>query len=412
MSKITREVKVGIVAISALFILIWGVNFLKGRDIFLPGYKLYGVYSRIDGLTEGGPIYYKGFKIGTVRSIDFENSGLEKIIVVMSIDEEVEFPVNTVAQIYSLDLMGTKAIRFLYGDSQKMLVSNDTIQTSLMGGLADQVSQEVLPLKDKAENLVVKLDSVLTNLNKVFDKKSKGNIASGVENFAGMMKNLNELSSALNKNLQPEGAVGSMLTNLDSFAIALNKNTGSISSMLSNLDTLSSNLAQTQVDSLVLEMNSVMSSFNGVLTAINEGEGSLGMLLKNEELYNNVNEAAVSLDRLLTDVRHQPNRYVSFSAFSFGGGSKKTNDEDKEDVVFKVLLDKTKSPLDIRGKELVKGEYVYEDRDGKYFVYTIGEEKDYEEILVLKNSIIELFPDAQILALKNGLPVKLNKVLN
>ena len=110
MAKIAREVKVGIIAISALFISIWGVSFLKGRDIFLPGYKLYGVYSRIDGLTEGGPIYYKGFKIGTVRTIDFEDAGLDKIIVVMSVDEDVKFPDNTVAQIYSLDLMGTKAI--------------------------------------------------------------------------------------------------------------------------------------------------------------------------------------------------------------------------------------------------------------------------------------------------------------
>ncbi len=411
MVKIAKEVKVGIVAIAALFILIWGVNFLKGRDIFLPGYKVYGVYSRIDGLTEGGPIYFKGFKIGTVRSIEFEDSRLDKVIVIMSIDEEVEFPVNTVAQIYSLDLMGSKGIRFLYGDSQELLMPNDTMQTSLMGGLADQVSQEVLPLKDKAENLVVKLDSVMTNLNKVFDDKNKSNLTSGVNDFAGMMKNLNELSYELNKNLQPQGALGSMLANLDSFSVSLNKNSHSISSMLSNLDTLSGKLAQAQLDSLVLEMNSVMTSFNGVLTSMNDGEGSLGMLLKNKELYNNVNEAAVSLDRLLNDVRHQPKRYVRFSAFSFGGGGNKEKDANDDSVVYKVLLDKTTEPLDIKGKELVPGDYVYEDRDGKYFVYTIGEEENYDQILVLKNSIVEFFPDAQIVALKNGEPVKIKDVM-
>ncbi len=407
MVKIAREVKVGVVAVLAIFILVWGVNFLKGRDIFLPGYKVYGVYSRIDGLTEGGPIYFKGFKIGTVRSVEFEDSRLDKIIVVMSVDENVKFPVNTIAQIYSLDLMGSKGIRFLYGDSRQLLMPNDTIQTSIMGGLADQVSQEVLPLKDKAENLVVKLDSVMTNLNKVFDKENKANLSSGVKDFAGMMKNLNALSFELNKNLQPQGALGSMLANLDSFAVSLNDNSHSISSLLSNLDTLSGHLAQAQIDSLVLEMNSVMSSFNGVLASINNEEGSLGMLLKNKELYNNVNEAAVSLDRLLNDVRHQPKRYVSFSAFSFGGGSDKDKTNELHGVVYKVLLDKTTEPLDIKGKELISGYSVYEDRDGKSFVYTIGESGDYDQIKMLKNSIVEFFPEAQIVALKNGKPVKI-----
>ncbi len=410
MAKIAREVKVGIVAISALFIVVWGVNFLKGRNVFLPGYELYGVYTRIDGLTEGGPIYYKGFKIGTVRTIDFQDSGLDKILVVMSVDKDVDFPKNTIAQIYSLDLMGSKGIRFVYGDSNELLMPKDTIQTSLMGGFADQVSQEVLPLKDKAENLVVKLDSVMTNLNKLIDKDNKESIASGVKDFAGMMNNLNELTSVLNHNLQPEGSVGSMLANLDTFAVALNGNSKTITSMMTNLETLSGQLAKTKVDSLVLEMNTVMTSFNSVLSSMNNKDGSLGMLLKDKELYNNINEAAISLDRLLNDVRHQPNRYVSFSAFSFGGGNK--NSKDKQDsVVYKVMLDKSKSPLAIRGKEVLEGEYVYEDRDGKYFIYTIGEEKDYNRILVLKDSIVDLFPEAQVIAFRGGIPVKLKEML-
>ncbi|MCW3785445.1 MlaD family protein [Plebeiibacterium sediminum] len=411
MAKIAREVKVGIIAISALFIIIWGVSFLKGRDIFLPGYKLYGVYSRIDGLTEGGPIYYKGFKIGTVRTIDFEDAGLDKIIVVMSVDEDVKFPNNTVAQIYSLDLMGTKAIRFVAGEGQgKLLMSNDTMQTSIMGGLADQVSQEVLPLKDKAENLVVKLDSVMTNLNSLFDKKNKENLTSGVNDFGEMMKNLNELSASLNEKMQPTGSVGAMLANLDSFAVALNGNSKSITSMMKNLDSLSGQLAKAQVDSLVYEVNHVMTSFNGVLSSMNDKEGSLGMLLKDKELYNNLNEAAISLDRLLNDVRYQPNRYVRFSAFNFGGSTTVVDNCDQE-TVFKVLIEKSKSPLDLRGKEIIDGEYVYEGRDGKYYLYTVGEEKDYDRILVLKDSIVEFYPDAQVIALRNGVPIKLKDAI-
>ncbi|MCW3807687.1 MlaD family protein [Plebeiibacterium marinum] len=401
MIKVSKEVKVGFTILLALFLLVWGINFLKGKDIFMPGYKLYGVYSRIDGLTEGSPIYFKGFQIGSVRTISFIEGSSDEVVVVMAIEKDIDFPDNTVAQIYSLDLMGSKGIRFLYGDTKRALVASDTMKTSIMGGLADQVSQEVLPLKDKAENLVVKFDSVLTNLNDMFDKDNKDGIASGVNDFAGMMKNLNDMSLALKKNLQADGAVGEMLSNLDSVSVDLKNNARNLSLIMANVETLSGKLANSEVDQLIGEMNSAMLSFNGVLKAVNDQEGSLGLLLNNKELYNNLNEASVNLDRLLADVRHNPGRYVHFSAVNFGGGKAKVID-DSGAIVYKVLLKKTKEPLDLRGKELLDGECIGEDRDGKYFVYTLGEDSDFSKIQVLKNKVIDQYPEARVIAFEGG----------
>lgn len=400
MIKFSKEIKVGLTVLVSLFILGWGINFLKGNDLFVTGYKLYGVYPRIDGLTESGPIYYKGFKIGSVRDIVLDESRGGQIVVAMSIDEDISFPKNTIAQIYSLDLMGAKGIRFLYGSERECLKSKDTILTSLSGGFADQVSQEVLPIKDKAENLIVKLDSVLTNLNSVFDDGNKESFSSGIENFGLMMNNLNEISSSMNTSFKENGAINNSLSNLDSFTSVLRSNGQVLSNVMKNLEVVSTQLTETHVDSLVKEMSFAISSVNGVLTSLNNGEGSLGLLLSDEQLYTNLNEVAVSLDRLLNDVRHRPKRYVKFSAVSFGGG--KDAVEASNGVVYKVLLGKSKSPLDLRGKQLMDDQYVFEDREGKYFIYTIGEEQEYDSILVIYNEIVAKYPDAEIVAVEKG----------
>lgn len=407
MVKITKEVKVGATVLMALIILGWGVSFLKNKDVFMKGYKLYGVYARIDGLTEASPIFYKGFEIGSVRQISLENGQHGHLVVTMSIDQDVKFPKNTVAQIYSLDLMGSKGIRFLYGNAENLLLPDDTIKTSIMGGLADQVSQEVLPLKDKAENLVVKFDSVLTNLNSFFNTENKRYLQSSVRNATSMMWELKNASALLNASLQQDGAIGMSLQNMLAFTKVLNEHGESLAVTMDNIEALSNQMVNAHVDSLAYEMNRTVIALNTALESVNNQEGTLGLLLNDKQLYYNLNEVSVSLDRLLNDVRHQPKRYVNFSAVSFGGG-KTTKEKGQDEVIYKILLDKTKEPNDLRGKELLDGQFVQEDRDGKYYLYTFGEEKEYERILVLKDSIVDLFPQAQVVAMKGGVFVSVD----
>ncbi len=408
MVKISKEAKVGLTVLVGFVFLIWGLNFLKGKGIFVMGQKYYGVYNRVDGLTESSPIFYKGFKIGSVREITF-NEAKQNILVSFTMSEKVSLPKNSVAQIYSLDLMGTKGIRFLYGDSPVLLIPGDTLKTSVAGDLADQVSQEVLPLKNKAENLVVKIDSLLTNINSLFDDQNKAGIAQGMRSFGEAMKNLEGTTAGLNHSFQSGGSLSNTLANLDSFTTALNGNAKEIEGLMTNLNLFSSQLKDVQIDSLANQMNVMISGVNGIFEQMNDGEGSLGKLLNDEELYNNLNEASISLDRLLKDVRHQPGRYVHFSAVNFG--SKKVEEQESEDVVFKVQLRQSKTPLDIRGKQIIDGYHIYEDQYGKYYVYTIGEDKNLSLIEDLKDHVQADFPDAHIIALQNGRPIKLSKVL-
>ncbi len=410
MTKISKEVKVGFTVIVSLFVLGWGINFLKGRDVFIPGYRLYGVFSRIDGLTNGSPIYYKGFEIGAVRDITMREGSVNELVVIMSIDQKIDFPKNTIAQIYSLDLMGSKGIRFIYGDSKEMLMPEDTVVTSIMGGLAHQVSQEVLPLKDKAESLVVKLDSVMTNINEIFDKKSNNGKTVWIEDLVSAIGDLKEMSSTLNSSLKPNGALGESFANIDTLSLLLKNNGNTLTRTMENLESLSEQLEQTHVDSVVNEFNQSLVAVNGVLNNLNNGDGTLGLLLKDKQLYNNLNEVSVSLDRLLEDIRHQPKRYLNISAISIGG-SKEPMKEATEGVVYKVEIKRSKRALDLRGKELFKDLFVVEDRDGKYYVYTIGEARDYQKMVQLKNAVVEMYPDAEVIALEDGNPVSVKSTL-
>jgi phospholipid/cholesterol/gamma-HCH transport system substrate-binding protein len=395
MNKLTKEVKVGITVALALLILGWGINFLKGKDVFLSGYKLVGVYSHIDGLTEASPIYYKGFRIGAVREISIQN-GQGDLAVTMFIEEDIHFPKNTVAQIYSLDLMGSKGIRFMYGDASELLESGDIIETSVTGDLADQVSQEVMPLKDKAENLVMKMDSVFSGIEKVIKGDHGYDLALAITNFKELSANIQSITASIDQSLKSEGSLGSSLANIDSFTSILKDKGEALSGTMDNLNMVSQQLANTKIDSVVNQLNTTLYSLNGVIKTAGEGEGTLGMLLNDQQLYANLNETAISLDRLLDDIRSQPKRYVSFSAISFGG--KKDKKEESKEVVYRVLLKKTKEPLSIRGEEVFEGYRIYEDRDGKFYLYTLGEDLNFDRISALKDKVLELYPEAYVIA--------------
>ncbi len=392
MKKISKEVKIGFTVAVALFILGWGVNFLKGKDIFVPGYKVYGIYTRIDGLTEASPIYYKGYKVGSVRKIELMDKGRGDLLVTMSIDVDIEFPKNSTAQIYSLDLMGSKGIRFLYGDSNRMLESGDTLNTSVTGDLADQVSQEVLPLKDKVENLIVRLDTVFTNLDVIFDVTNENGL---VNNMNAISYHFRNISKSIDENIKEDGNIGKSMANLDSITEVLKLNGEVLSAMMQNLKKVSKQLADSHLDSLSLEMNQTFTSLNGILNSIDEGDGTMGKLLEDEALYNNLNDVSISLDRLLNDVRVQPKRYVNFSAISFGGGKSKGKDD--KVLVYTVLLKKSKEPLDLRGKLVLDSCEIKERRYGKFYQYTIGEDDVYDRIFDLKEQIVKLYPDAEVI---------------
>ncbi len=368
MIKINKEVKVGATILVALVILIFGINFLKGRNFFESGYKLYGKYSSIEGLTIGSPVYFKGYKIGIIDDIELDKGGND-FLVTMFIQKKIEFPKNTIAQIYSLDFMGSKGVRFLYGNSSVMLNDADTIQTGIAGDFASTVSSEVIPLKDKAERLIVKFDSLLTNVNIVMSKENKLNFNKALSDFSIMMQSVKEISVSLNEKMKPGGTLDDSFNGVDSLVNMLNSHSEKLSSVIKNTDIFVNQLADSNLGGVIVSLDSAVSSMKEVLNNIEKGEGSVGALLKNQELYDNINNTVISADELLADLKANPKRYVNFSVF----GSKYGKDI-LEEGVYHVLLRKSKTPLSLKNKyALGSAKYkIKELRWKKYFLYTIG----------------------------------------
>ena len=156
--KYTKEVVVGLLFILALALFFWGYNFLKGINVFNKEKDIFGVYYKVDGLMKSNPVSINGLKIGHVKNLWFDENFSGEIVVQMTINTEFPIPDNSVARIYSSDLMGSKAIEIVLGDSDDPLNAGDTLLTSIEAGIKEEVNKQVQPLKRKAENLIISID--------------------------------------------------------------------------------------------------------------------------------------------------------------------------------------------------------------------------------------------------------------
>ncbi|MGQ1946467.1 MlaD family protein [Geofilum sp. OHC36d9] len=412
---IKKEYKIALLVMVALAVLIWGFHFMKGRNLLLKGDRYYAVYSQVVGLNEGGPVYYKGFKVGSVQSIELHPVQKRRFLISFILTEDLPLPANTIAQLYSVDLMGSKAIQLQEGDSEALLVPGDTLKTNVMGDLIDQMGMEVLPLKDKAERLLVRLDTVMTNIGEVFSDRNKKSLDMAIYDFTITMQNIQEMTSKLNQSLEPNGEITKSLENIQSFTGTLSQQADALSATMQNLEAITNGLRKADMQGLVTQADSTLATVQTVLSLVAEGEGSAGLLLNDPKLYYNLTDASANLDRLLADVRHNPERYVSFSAINLGRKIYVNADEDladKKDIVFKIKIDQSQKPLDDLRNKIVLGEYpVFEDTNGQQYIYTVGETNSYSKALFLLDKLLPEYPSASLLAFRKGQPIKVKKAL-
>jgi len=364
MIKLKKEYKIAVTVIVALVILIWGLSFLKGKNIFNSGDLYYGVYSRIDGLTEASPIHYHGYKVGSVMEIQFYPDREDRFVVVFSLEKEMALNENTLAQIYNFDLMGAKAVRFVDKGAGAVLMPGDTLKTDIEGGL----SAELAPIKNKVENLVVRMDSTLNSLSGVFSNDNNESLEEGMKSFRAMMKNLEQTTATVNASLGNGGALNSTLANIDSVTGQLARQQDNIAATMENVAGFSNQLAQVHLDSLAAGVDSSLTLVNTLLKQAQEGEGSLGLLLSDEGLYYNLMDASANLDRLLADIRHNPGRYLSISAVDFGKDVYlNVSDEraEQQGIVYKVEVASSNEPLDIKNQMVKEKHRIFEDTDGQ-----------------------------------------------
>jgi len=310
MIKISKYTKLGLLVLSSLFILIWGINYLKGIDLLKKSSNYYAVYEKIDGLLESSSVTINGYQVGQVTEIDFMSDYSGRLIVTMSIQGDFKIGKGSTAKIVSSDIMGTKSIKLEIEHSGEYYSPNDTIPGATESDLKEQVSMQVLPLKKKAEELIASFDSALTVVTYVFNQRTRENLTESFENINRTVANIESTSSQLNK-MMSNGKINSIVNNIDSITTSINANSGQITNIIKNLSSISDSLSKLNISPIFDEISSTIAGLNSIVQKLNSTESSAGLLINDPVLYQNLNNLSGSLDLLLKDIRNNPKRYVN-----------------------------------------------------------------------------------------------------
>lgn len=313
--KISTEVKLGIIITVAIAVTLWGINFLKGRNILKPANDYIAFYDDVGGLDINAKVYMNGFRIGQVNDIYFDENGNGELAVVLGINKPFQIPYNSIAEVFSADLMGTKAIRILKSESDQMHDPGDTLMTGFAPGLDQQIQNQIIPLKDKTENLIETVDSLLQDLNYIFDDRAKNSLHESI-------LNLESTTDHLDKMLTDEGKLNRMIQNIESITSNIQDNNKEIASAISNISSISDSLAGSDLRSAISRANETLDQAHQILQKINKGEGNLGLLVNNDSLYYNLEKLTGEMDRLVKDLQENPDKYIHISVFG-GSGKKK-----------------------------------------------------------------------------------------
>jgi phospholipid/cholesterol/gamma-HCH transport system substrate-binding protein len=414
MIKISKYTKLGFLIIACLTILVWGINYLKGIDLLKRNTNYYVVYEKIDGLLESGSVTINGFQVGQVSDIQLLSDNSGRLLVTLSLHGDYKIAKGSVARIVSSDIMGTKSIKLMIERSTSYYQPDDTIPGATESDLKEQVSMQVLPLKQKAEELIASLDSALTVVTYVFNQRTRDNLMQSFENINRTVANVESASAELNKIIS-SGKVNSIVTNLDGITTTINQNSEQISSIIKNLSSLSDSLSKLNISPVFAEITSSVEGLNKIIQKLNTTDSSVGLLINDPVLYQNLNSLAGSLDLLLKDVRNNPKRYVHFSAFNVGKDvyitAKPPTADETNQVIYKVHL--ISSPVKLSTESaLFKGlGKIEEAKVNEIYNYLAGKTSDFEKISALLDVARINFPDATLIAFKNGRKIKLEKAI-
>lgn len=299
--KFTNEVKTGILVIFGIGLFVFGFSYLKSNDIFVSDRTFYAIYDDVEGVVNGTPVTINGYPVGSIQNISFYKG--TKLLVKFRIENDIEFSINSSAQIYETGLIGGKALAIIpTNDKSRLAISNDTLSSSIAPGLTDLVNKQITNLQIKIESMVMSADSVLYKINRVFDDSTRSNLRKTVSDFNFTITELKETSSLI------KTIVESNKTNVD-------LTIGNVSKISNDLSSISSTLNDGGLDITLANFKKSSESFSALLNNINSGQGSISKLIKNDSLYNNLNNASKSIDLLLEDIRMNPKRYIHFSVF-------------------------------------------------------------------------------------------------
>ena len=313
MKRLSKEFLTGFIFLLSIVLLIYGIKFLKGIDIFNSNKTYFSVYSNVNGLQVGSNITLNGFNVGIVNDIILFNDNKE-LLVSFSLNKIDSIPDNSNFKIINQDLMGTKGVSLILGNSVSYANFGDTITSSVENSLQDEVNAQILPLKNKAEELIGSVDSLLTIVTAVLNKNTRENLSNSIssldQTFLLMSKTMVKVDSLVYFN---DNRISKILSNIEAISSNINNNNNNIKQIIENVSLITDSIAKSDIISFVQNINELTSN-------ISNGKGSLGKLINDDAFYNNLEKSSAEMNQLIEDIKNNPSRYVNFSIL---GGAKK-----------------------------------------------------------------------------------------
>ncbi|HKM30972.1 MAG: MCE family protein [Bacteroidales bacterium] len=302
--KITRELKIGIFSLIVIGALYFTIQFLKGNDFFSGTNTYYAVYPNVSGLEPTSPVSVLGLTAGAIDKIQFDQKN-RQMVVKIKLKKEFSLPKGTVAEIYSADILGGKAVQLLLGNEPGIHHAGDTLASSVQRDLTSMLTNEIGMLKDGISELLSNLDQAVLQLNQFLDHENRDSVKEILEHLNGSLKDINTFTNALSYN---KGTVNRVVAGADTLLTELNQAAEQLSTTLAHFERISSQLKDTDITGIV-------DGLKELIDQLKDPEGSLGQLTSDPQLYHAVNGVLARADSLIRLISENPKKYLKITVF-------------------------------------------------------------------------------------------------
>ncbi|NUY79976.1 MCE family protein [Flavobacterium sp. MAH-1] len=301
--KITREIKTAILVIASILLFIWGYSFLKGTDILNSNKVFYVQYDNVEGLMQSAPVTINGMVVGKVTKIRLHPKTNKPVVEFQITNEEVEIAKSSQINLYEPGLIAGKQIQIIPNlTDTNFAVSGDTLTGGSVPGLTALVGDKLSPITAKLDKVLLGLDGTITSINNILDKKSQENLKNTIAELNATMAQFHKASNSLNGILDNnKGKIDNVVSNFEKVSSDFNK--------------ISSDLEKAELDKAVESLKTTLTKVDNLMAQIDSGKGTMGKLIKDDALYDNLAKTSRELELLLQDVRLNPTRYINVSLF-------------------------------------------------------------------------------------------------
>ena len=301
--KLSNETKVGSITAIAITILILGYNFMKGENLFTSYNKYYAAYDDVEGLFKSNPVMINGYKVGQVSDVQMDPKTL-KLLIEVKVPKTIKVSKDAVIKIVNIDLIGSKGVNVIMGKSHEIAFSGDTLRAEKDQGISKTISKLLTPLSEKINVLLSELNNQISG-DEI--RKTLENLNKTLVTIEGTVKETQVLISGKNEKIE------GILNNLNAFSVDLRNSTPKINCTIANLEETSAELNKLDLDGVVKQLKAVIADLSQTIENINKGQGSLGKLATDDELYKKLNVTLESFKKLAEDIEKYPDRYTGFT---------------------------------------------------------------------------------------------------